>query len=339
MRTLRLSALLLTCAWIASAQERPIQDKPVDKHQDKDKPVQKDAIPAATYAKDTHFLHKGKDVIGADIRDQSREELGEVKDLVLNREGWIDYAVLELDKGLGSGAKLYAVPWAVLQPAMGKDADECEFVFAVDKERLRAAPSFSDDHWPDVASADWARPVDEFYGSEVRSREASSPIGNEGAPVARPAGLTRGMGVRATELRGCNNVKTSTGEKAGEIEEIGLDQKNGRVALLVLSTGGFLGLGEDHHAVPWQALSFSRESDGDDKDDQKLVCRLNIPESKLENAPKFERDWVKVSDPMYTERVYTHFGYPVYWKTDATKHSNEPQKDDVDDDEDDDDNG
>lgn len=303
MRSIQLTTLVLACAWTASAQDR-LPPKTTT-----------EPITKATVLEDKHFLHKASDVLGADVKDpKSREEIGEVKDLVINRDGGIDYAVVSLDAGLGTGDKRFVVPWTVFMPTAGEDPDDCFLAITIDRERLRNAPSFDEDRWPDLAMADWSRSVDEFYRDDTRAREASAG-GMD--PVARPAGMSRGPALRVSQLKGCN-VTTSSGEKAGEIEELGIDNKHGRVALVVLASGGFLGLGEDRHALPWPAFSFAREGDGDD--DEKLACRLNIPESKLENAPKYDRsDWNRISEPAYLEKTYTHFGYPTYWKSEVRR--------------------
>lgn len=321
MRAIQFTPIVLMLAWTASAQDvlKPKQDPKTD-------PKAPSTHPALV--KDHHFLHKTGDVIGKNIRDAaSREEVGEVKDLVINRDGWVDYAVVKFDKGLKTGDKLFIVPWQVVTHAAGDRPDDCMLVVNVDKERLRTAPSFDDDKWPDLALGDWSRTYDEFYRDEIRIREASTgeTIGEMDIVAVRPAGMKTSPAFRASKIKGCK-VTTTSGEKAGEIDDMGLDDQNGRVALLVLSTGGFLGLGEDHYALPWQAFSFSAKPDDKNGD---LECRLTLPESKLENAPKFDRsDWKRVSDPAYVEKVYTHFGYPTYWKRDVQKTTDDSERPD-----------
>jgi sporulation protein YlmC with PRC-barrel domain len=274
-----------------------------------------------TSAEKSVRLHKSKDVIGADIyrgtagiatTGDDKDKIGEVKNLLVSPDGHIAYTVVSMDEGLDTGDKLFAMPWGVLQPAMDRDEDkdECEFVVSLDDARLRTAPSFDEDSWPNLVAVDSLRSVDEFYRDVARGtvREGGFQGDTTGT---QPASAARPMLLRLSEVRGCE-VDTTTGKDAGEIEEIALDGKNGRVAFAILSTGGFLGLGEDRHAVPWQAFNFSQPTDGDG--DRKLTCRLNISESKLENAPKYDKsDWKKVADPLYVERVYSHYGYPAYW--------------------------
>ena len=58
------------------------------------------------------------------------EEIGDVRELMLDwRSGQVRYAVLSLIPSLGAGAKLFAVPWALLQI----DAEHQSFVLDVAK--------------------------------------------------------------------------------------------------------------------------------------------------------------------------------------------------------------
>ena len=52
-----------------------------------------------------------------------------------------------------------------------------------------------------------------------------------------------------------NDVYNHKDEDLGDIKEIMLDMRSGKVAYAVLSFGGILGLGEKLFAVPWAALA------------------------------------------------------------------------------------
>src|SRR5215510_6102220 len=51
-----------------------------------------------------------------------------------------------------------------------------------------------------------------------------------------------------------DKVVNRAGENLGKLEELMLDLDNGRVAYAVLSFGGFLGMGDKHFALPFEAL-------------------------------------------------------------------------------------
>jgi hypothetical protein len=52
-----------------------------------------------------------------------------------------------------------------------------------------------------------------------------------------------------------NDVYSRQAEKLGEVKEIMLDMRSGRISYAVLSFGGFLGMGEKLFAIPWSALT------------------------------------------------------------------------------------
>ena len=71
------------------------------------------------------------------------------------------------------------------------------------------------------------------------------------------------------------------GETLGEVEEIMLDVRSGRIAYVVLAVGGLLGIGEKYFAVPWQALTL---------DTDRKCFVLDADKDRLKNAPGFDKD-------------------------------------------------
>ena len=51
-------------------------------------------------------------------------------------------------------------------------------------------------------------------------------------------------------------VYDRTGEKLGRIENFMVDKVSGRSEYAVMSFGGFLGIGDDHHPIPWSKLTY-----------------------------------------------------------------------------------
>lgn len=95
-------------------------------------------------------------------------------------------------------------------------------------------------------------------------------------------------------------------EDLGTIEDLVLDMRDNRVAYAILSFGGFLGLGDKHFAIPWEALSF---------DVSEKVAVLDVDRNRLKNAPGFDKNnWPDMSDEVWGTEVYRHYGYTPYWK-------------------------
>lgn len=105
-------------------------------------------------------------LIGDAVVNPRGENLGKIEDLVVDpKTSRIDYAVLSFGGFLGMGDKLFAVPLE----AMKLSPEERRFILDVDKERLKNAPGFDKDHWPDTSDRAFGTKVYTYYGYEPRS--------------------------------------------------------------------------------------------------------------------------------------------------------------------------
>ncbi|APA67309.1 PRC-barrel domain-containing protein [Janthinobacterium sp. 1_2014MBL_MicDiv] len=104
-------------------------------------------------------------LIGDDVYNHSDEELGDIKEIMLDmRTGQIAYAVLSFGGILGMGDKLFAVPWERLT----LDPVNKRFLLNVEKGQLKDAPGFDKNNWPDMGSDAWNQQMEAFYGSGTR---------------------------------------------------------------------------------------------------------------------------------------------------------------------------
>src|SRR6202163_3739154 len=71
--------------------------------------------------------------------------------------------------------------------------------------------------------------------------------------------------------------------KVGEIMDVLVD-RNGKIAVLIVSVGGFLGMGEKDVAVPFNAVQFKT------KDNNKWYPVMNTTKDALKNAPGYKYD-------------------------------------------------
>lgn len=123
-----------------------------------------------------------REIDGMVVRDPSGEELGKIEDLVINlHDGQVAYAALSFGGVLGIGNKLFAIPWDALElktETNGKKESR-HFVLAVEKERLKNAPGFDKEHWPNLADPTWSREVDDFYSKDTKSARRVNRNPNE----------------------------------------------------------------------------------------------------------------------------------------------------------------
>jgi sporulation protein YlmC with PRC-barrel domain len=97
---------------------------------------------------------------GDEVCNMQDEKLGKVQDFMVDTsEGKIRYAVLSSGGFLGMGDRLFAVPWKALR----LDKDNKRFILDVDVERVKNAPGFDKDEWPNMADPSWNSTVDSYY--------------------------------------------------------------------------------------------------------------------------------------------------------------------------------
>jgi sporulation protein YlmC with PRC-barrel domain len=96
--------------------------------------------------------------------------------------------------------------------------------------------------------------------------------------------------VRASQVIGMA-VKNHEDEDLGNIKDLVIDPKSGKVRYAAVSMGGFLGLGDELFAVPWGAITCQKDEDGN------YVALLNVDKARMENAKGFDQDnWPDFGD-------------------------------------------
>ncbi len=75
-----------------------------------------------------------------------------------------------------------------------------------------------------------------------------------------PTATGHSEAIRAKKVIG-TVVKNTAGERIGQIEDIVLEKTSNKILFAVVGFGGFLGMKEKYHPVPWGALDYN-ESEG-----------------------------------------------------------------------------
>ena len=187
-------------------------------------------------------------LIGDGVVNGAEENLGDIKEIMLDMNtGQVAYAVLAFGGFLGMGEKLFAVPWQALH----LDTANHRFVLNVEKERLKTAPGFNKDAWPDMSDVTWANQVHTFYGTDPN---------RGGAPTMAP-----GVGIRSGMTEGGGaGIGSGMGMGAGHAGSSTTGSGAGSAA-----TTGAGGMGNTEAAVHGSAgASLDPRSGnlGDDKD-------------------------------------------------------------------------
>jgi sporulation protein YlmC with PRC-barrel domain len=97
-----------------------------------------------------------------------------------------------------------------------------------------------------------------------------------------------------------NDVYNKAAEDVGDIKEIMIDMRTGRVSYAVLAFGGFMGMGEKLFAVPWDALKLDTEN---------KRFELDVSKEQLESAPGFDRNkWPDMADATWEAGIHAYYG-------------------------------
>lgn len=100
-------------------------------------------------------------------------------------------------------------------------------------------------------------------------------------------------------------VYNTAGDKIGHIDNLILDKRSGKVAYAVMSFGGFLGIGEEYHPLPWQSLDYDERQEG---------YVVDISEDQLRKAPTLKRtEYDRLRDDAYGRSVYSYYGAAPFW--------------------------
>ena len=110
--------------------------------------------------------------------------------------------------------------------------------------------------------------------------------------------------ISASKVTG-TSVYNTDGDLLGEINDVMLDKRFGKIAYAVMSFGGFLGIGERYHPLPWATLKYDTRQGG-------YVVGLTL--EQLQGAPTFGADerpaW---GDRAYETSIHEYYKAAPYW--------------------------
>ncbi len=101
--------------------------------------------------------------------------------------------------------------------------------------------------------------------------------------------------ISASKVKG-TAVYDSSETKIGTIDDVMLTKSTGKVAYAVMSFGGFLGIGEKYHPLPWDSLDYDTALGG---------YRVGMAGETFRAAPSYSRDeldgyeWHSATDSYY----------------------------------------
>jgi hypothetical protein len=84
-----------------------------------------------------------------------------------------------------------------------------------------------------------------------------------------------------------------------------IDKRSGKIAYAVMSFGGFLGMGNDYHPLPWSALKYDTRQGG---------YVVGLTKEQLQKAPTYALDTTPPwGDRTYEQSIHDYYKTAPYW--------------------------
>ena len=84
--------------------------------------------------------------------------------------------------------------------------------------------------------------------------------------------------IAANKVEGTDVFNTG-GDRVGSIHDLMIDKRSGQVAYAIMAFGGFLGVWNSYHPLPWSLLHYNTNLGG---------YVVDIKQSQLEDAPSYQ---------------------------------------------------
>lgn len=105
---------------------------------------------------------------------------------------------------------------------------------------------------------------------------------------------TGGSLIAASNVNG-TAVYNRAGDKLGSVYDVMIDKRSGEARFAIMSFGGFLGMGDSYHPLPWRSLTYDESQGG---------YVVDLDKSRLKAGPSYTPTQLdRWSDPNYGTQV------------------------------------
>ncbi len=214
-------------------------------------------------------------LIGRNIQNAQNETIGEIKSVFIGKDGKVDSVMVGVGGFLGVGEREVRLAWNELNVSENGE----KVTVNMTKDQLKAKPEYK------YSDASWRGQVFNDAGvwkttDATRADPADRQSAASTAPNTRTGDDFNAEGhVSGSALIGAN-VKNEANETVGEIEEVFVGP-DGAIKTIVVSVGGFLGMGTKNVAVKWSDLKIAR-------DGRNLMVKTNWTKDSLKAMPDYK---------------------------------------------------
>ena len=205
------------------------QQQPPSQQQKSEQSAQELKISEQEAQQQVTDANKASKLIGMNVKNKQDEDLGKIKDLVVDfKTGKIAYAVLSSGGTFGFGGKMVAVPIEALTLQPGAKA----LMIDLEKQQLSQAPGFTEDNWPDLNAAETGKTI-----GLAQSKPLQEAAGSSGSPQQRTSGGTPGAITSLQQLSSSADPATLEGKQV-KVAKAKADEAIGQNLLCVSSETG-----------------------------------------------------------------------------------------------------
>lgn len=230
-------------------------------------------MPAPTVSGDTRKL------IGRNVQNAQNETIGEIRSVYIGPDGKVDSLIVGVGGILGVGEREVRLAWSDLRVSDNSE----KVVLNITKDELKAKPEYK------YNNAGWRGQVFTDRGPWTAgdpNRIARDRAASERMSADRNTASTTSTGdfnaygeISGNAFIG-TNVRNQNNEIVGKVEDVYIDDR-GAIKTVVVSVGGFLGMGAKDVAVRWSDIGRSR-------DGKSLVLITNWTKDSLKAMPEYK---------------------------------------------------
>ncbi len=247
-------------------------------------PFRTEAMVGEVYASDfigmrvysSQTTYDGNNATGV---QQDWNDIGEINDVILSRDGKVDAVLVDIGGFLGMGERQVAVNMGALkfvaEDGTADDPNDFFLVMTAEDAMLQEAPEYTRMAGPmGTVPNTTGVPATTAPAAGTDTMAPMGMIERDGYAAATPEALT------AEALTGAT-VYDATDANIGEVGELILGS-DGQITNVVIDVGGFLGMGEKPVSMKLSDLQILRNADGSD-----LRVYVSQTKEQLEAMPDY----------------------------------------------------
>jgi sporulation protein YlmC with PRC-barrel domain len=124
------------------------------------------------------------------------------------------------------------------------------------------------------------------------------------------------MGPQRISMIMGQSIKNVDGQDLGKVEDVVIDQ-NGKITYVILSHGGFLGIGDKLVPIPWNSIA----AHGNATQNRNYLM-VDMSKDMIEKAPNFEtKSWPNFAEGDWSNSVSSYFSRDSWNKDSSSKNA------------------